>query len=188
MMKMMIYRCVLPVTVMAAVLALSLAGCGEDEPPEQTQAQESADDDEDWTPNLALRARSSSQIDPADMKQDDTPAPPFESSRSKTAAAIYAVRFETNRKAVFHCGDKEFALPGTIWLDEKRAPGGEPLLAFRPRVDGSYEFLYDGRVSCTLTDGGGKALIALQATETLDDEGTDEDPFVTVFKIHLVRP
>ena len=181
-------RIILAVAAMAAILALGLAGCGEDEPPEQTQAQESADDDEDWTPNPALRASSSNQIDPAGIKQDDTPAPPFEFSTSKTAAAMHAVRFETNRKAVCHCGDKEFAVPGTIWLDEQRAPGGEPRLTFRGRVDGSYEFFYTKAVPCTFTDGDGKPLAVLQAKDTLDGKGTDEDPFVTVFKIHLVRP
>lgn len=185
---MRIDRFVLAVTAMVAVLALGLAGCGEDEPPEQRQAQESAEDDEDWKLNPALRARSSDQIDPADIKQDDTPVPPLEFSRAKTAAAMHAVRFETNRKAVCHCDAKEFKVPGTIWLDEQRAPGGEPRLTFRGRVDGSYEFFYTKAAPCTFTDGDGKPLVILQAKDTLDGKGTDEDPFVTVFKIHLVRP
>jgi len=185
---MMTDRIILAVAAMAAILALGLAGCDEEEPPEQRQAQKSAADDEDWTPNPTLTARSSDQIDPADIKQDDTPAPPFEFSGSKTAAAIYAVRFEANRKAVCHCGAKEFTVPGTIWFDEQRAPGGEPRLTFRGRVDGSYEFFYAKGAPCTFTDGSGKPLVILQAQDTLDGQGTDEDPFVTVFKIHLVRP
>ena len=181
-------RIILTIAAMAAVLALGVAGCGDDEPAESPQEKQTTNDAEDWKPNPALRARSSSQIDPADIKQDDAPAPPFEFSTAKTAAALYAVRFEANREAVGHCGAKEFTVPGTIWFDEQQAPGGEPQMTFRGRVDGSYEFFYTKAVPCTFTDGDGKPLTVLQAKDTLDGEGTDENPFVTVFKIHLVRP
>ncbi|NIA22466.1 MAG: hypothetical protein GWP05_10995 [Anaerolineaceae bacterium] len=180
-------RLVLAVAVMMTALAPGLAGCGGHEPAEGSQKKATAAKAEDWTPNPALTARSSGPVDPADVKQA-APAPGFEFSASKTETAIYAVRFQTNRKAVFHCGDKEFAVPGTIWLDEERAPGGEPLLTFRGRVDGSHEFLYAGRVPCSFTDASGRPLVALKCTIDLAGEGTADKPFITVFKVHLAGP
>lgn len=181
-------RLVLTVAALMAALALGLAGCGGHEPAEGPQRKATAAKAEDWKSNPALTARSSGPVDPADVKQETAPAPAFEFSASKTETAIYAVRFQANRKAVFHCGDKEFAVPGTVWFDEKRAPGGEPLLTFRGRVDGSYEFLYGGRGSCSFTDGSGRPLVALKCTMGLAGEGTADKPFITVFKVHLARP
>ncbi len=105
----------------------------------------------------------------------------------RTDEAKYPVRFETNRKAIFRCGDKTADLPGTLWLDDRWAPGGEPRITFRPCIDGSFQFFYGDQQPCTFTDPSGTPLKVLRCSLELASDAEDENTLVTVYKLHLAR-
>jgi hypothetical protein len=108
----------------------------------------------------------------------------FDFSPRETDAARYPLRFETNRKAVFQCGGRQANLPGTLWLDEQRAPGGDVRIAFQPCIDGSFRFFYGDQEPCSFTDEAGSPLKVLRCS--LELSGDDETkPMLTIYKLHL---
>jgi len=108
-------------------------------------------------------------------------------ARHRTDAAKYPIRFETNCKAVFRCGDRTADLPGTLWLDDQWAPGGEPCITFRPCIDGSFQFFYGDQQPCAFTDPSGTPLKVLRCSLELAADAGDDDTLLTVYKLHLAR-
>ncbi|MBN2584755.1 MAG: hypothetical protein JXL80_16955 [Planctomycetes bacterium] len=178
-----------------AMVAAGLPGCGDSSgkpaakaPAGKVVGTDNVDDgqDEEFPLSLTHRMTSNNQIDPDKVPPVVSTDPSqFDFALSESGEAKYPVRFVTNRKAVFHCGQKQFAIPGTIWLDEHRAPDGDPRLIFRPSIDGSFRFSYADREPCTITDASGAPLKALKCSLELAGDGSGGNPLVTVYKLHL---